>query len=483
MATSATETELNTHAAPPRPVALPTLDEVYADVSRNEKILQIEKDLLAQGVQHIYLQFVTIQGRVVAKVIPTTYWVEAASKGMSWSYLVASGHQVNMRGEPIGPGGAATTEGLLLPDVDTMAVLPWDRRVARVFCTAYRRLDEEVAPGVVVEDDARAALKLALLRLKADLGITAMSGCEPEMSWFRGRDAIDTSASYFPPHIGTSYHVRHLDDVREILIKVSEYCEQLGFTMIQADYEDPGQLEINFQYDDFLATADRLVTYRQVCMQVAKELGVIATFMPKPVAGIMANGCHHHVSFWRDGTNVMVDPTATTRDNFNTTGKHAIGGILKHARGMMALLAPTVNSYKRFLDANWCPTTATWGYDNRACALRVVPGRIEVRPPDASCNPYLTHLAILEAVRDGWRNEIDPGAPQASGDPIETEGFAPLPFTLTEALDALEQDEVISNALPPQLLKYFLECKRDEWLRFCGAITEWDFDNYLNYVP
>jgi glutamine synthetase len=267
--------------------------------------------------------------------------------------------------------------------------------------------------------------------------------------------------------------------------------------MIQATYEDPAQLEINFAHDNFVSTADRVVTYRQICIQVAQELGLLATFMPKPVAGIMANGCHHHVSFVRGGDNVLMDLSAPTRRNLTEAGRHAVGGLLTHARGMMALFAPTVNSYKRYLEGDptaestgLTPNAANWGYDNRLAAVRALPGRFEVRAPDASINPYLSHLAILAAVRDGWDKKIDPGPPQegdgpgaANGNSAEAKSFPALPLTLAEALEAFEADDVITKSLGPKLTQLFVDCKRDEWLRYCGAITNWDFDTYLHYLP
>jgi glutamine synthetase len=463
-----------------------TLEQLYADTSRRTKIAEIERQLIADGVEHVYFQYVSVQGRVMAKVVPTEFWSHAAEKGLAWAYVVAGGMHVARNGDVVGSGGGATQEGLLLPDLDTVVVLPWDTRVARVFCTHYRRLDEDTAPGVIAADDCRALLRRALQQTYDDSGVVARSGCEPEMMWFRNRESIDGSSSHFPAHVATSYSVRHLEDVREVLARVTRYARAMGFPMIQADYEDPGQLECNFQFDDFLTTADRLVTYRQICTQVADELGMVATFMPKPVAGLMANGCHHNVSLWRGDENIFIDPAVNSRHNLTPEGLHAIGGLLTHSRGMMALLAPTVNSYKRFLDAIWSPSAVNWGYDNRAAAMRVVPGRIEVRPPDASTNPYLSHVAILAAMKDGIKNEVDPGEPLEG--PIGAavaagQQFAPLPTTLAEALDALDDDEVIKSALTPELYRVFVDAKRDEWMRFCGAITEWDIQTYLNYIP
>jgi glutamine synthetase len=153
------------------------------------------------------------------------------------------------------------------------------------------------------------------------------------------------------------------------------------------------------------------------------------------------------------------------------------------------VLSPTVNSYKRFTEANWSPEGVNWGFDNRACAIRVVPGRLELRLPDASVNPYLSHVAILAAVKDGWDRKLEPGPAQEGAvlEPGAGNGsgptFDPLPWTLEKALDAFEGDEVISRALPAGLREVFLQCKRDEWLRFCGSVTDWDHRTYLNYLP
>jgi glutamine synthetase len=262
--------------------------------------------------------------------------------------------------------------------------------------------------------------------------------------------------------------------------------------MIEGDYEDTGQLELNFAYDRCERTCDRLVTYRQVCAQVARELGVIASFMPKPTVGAMANGCHHNLSLWRGEDNAFVDP-ANPALHLTPTAEHALGGILAHARGMLALLAPTVNSYARYWDVGqFAPSIVNWGYDNRTCAVRVsARGRLEFKLPDASVNPYLSHTAILAAMADGLERELDPGPPQAgdsyapdvvAADAAER-GYAPLPRTLGDALAALAEDDVVTGALPGPLLAAFVEYKTDEWERFCGTVTEWHREMYLRALP
>lgn len=468
-----------------------TFADVVSDVDRAAKIAAISERLRNEDIRHIYCQYVSIQGRVLAKAIPASLWENVAAKGLSFAYASAAGWYTSRTNALIGEGGGKAPEGIAVPDLDTFEVLPWDPTMARVFVDHFRRPDEQEA-GQPVGDSSRQVLARALADLRDSLGLEAQSGCEPEMSWFKDRESINTSASRMPDYICPGYHVRHLEDVRPVLKKVTEYGQAMGLEMIQADYEDPGQLECNFLYDECMKTADRLVTYRQICVQVAEELGLFATFMPKPVAGIMANGCHHHISLWRDGENVLLEPDAYgDLLQLTETGRHAIGGILEHSRGMMALLAPTVNSYKRFLEGIWAPVASNWGFDNRSCTVRVLPGRFEIRSPDASVNPYLSHTALLAAMRDGIERRIDPG-PAETGDTYmqapasSTNGkpkFAKLPVTLAQALESLAGDEVIRNALPESLYDTFVALKTDEWERYCGAITNWDYETYLDYVP
>jgi glutamine synthetase len=286
--------------------------------------------------------------------------------------------------------------------------------------------------------------------------------------------------------VSPAYHFGALEMMRPIVRRVVAYAQALGLDMIEGDYEDAGQLELNFQYDVCERTCDNLVTYRQVCAQVAREFGVIASFMPKPTVGAMANGCHHNLSLWRDGENVFADPRDPTL-HVTETARHAMGGILAHAPGMLALCAPTVNSYARYWDTGqFAPGAVNWGFDNRTCAIRVsASGRLEYKLPDASVNPYLSHVAVLAAIAHGLDEKLDPGPPQAgdSYDPGVAGSYAQLPRTLGEALGLLEADDVVRGALPSELFDAFVEYKTDEWGRFCSTVTEWHREMYLKALP
>lgn len=464
-------------------MAVTALEDTLNEQARARALQEAIARMREYDVKHVYLQYTSVPGRVMGKVVPAPHFERIAEDGLAWTYLSAGGFTASVSGDVLGPAPLTLTEGLLIPDLETFQVLPWDRDMARVFCDHYHRPDDPERPGEIVLGDSRALLKRMHRDFQAEFGLELKTGCEPEMSWFPDRESITASISNLPDHVGSAYHIGHLEEMREILKRVTRYGQALGLDMIQADYEDPGQIEMNFSYGTCVETADRLTTYRQICVQVARELGVFATFMPKPVPNIMANGCHHHLSLWRGEESAIENPDGRS---LNDLGRWAIGGLLAHARGMSAIVAPTVNSYARFWDVGqFAPSVPIWGYDNRQCIVRVLGTRAEYRAPDASCNPYLSHAVTLAALRDGIVNRIDPGEPHV--DEVEaTEDdarFPLLPRTLGEALEAFEQDEVISAALPDDIRETFLAIKHDEWHRACGVVTEWHREMYLTYLP
>jgi len=282
--------------------------------------------------------------------------------------------------------------------------------------------------------------------------------------------------------------------------------------MIQGDHEDaPGQLELNFMFDDCLRTADRLTTYRQICAQVAREFNLIACFMTKPFMGVSASGCHHNVSLWRGGEEKVnklgheklpgLEGSFTYLKGGENTfmplkgevkpgpvGLNCIGGIIKHVGALTAIGSSTVNSYRRLWDTGfWAPVYADWGYQNRTCALRIsAPGRFEYRSVDSTVNPYLMAAAILKAFDDGINQKMDPGEPEerniyaamAAGKKVKK-----LPMSLGEALTELNKDETIKSAMPDEMYRVFTHYKNDEWEKFMATVTEWDLKQYWDYLP
>ena len=446
----------------------------------------IRERIEASGVEYLYYQGVTISGRVIGKVVPARHLLRNTERGVQLHRTAAADLQTTREGQLLG-GGVEAAEFTMMPDLDTFAVLPWDKTVARFFCRMYEPGHRPGDGGQPYAGDPRGNLIRVHEAFTAKTGLELRSGCEPEMTWTgQGLEAK------FRPGSSPAYHVEHLERYRPIYQKVIGYAQELGLDMIEGDYEDPGQLELNWMFDHANLTADRLITYRQVCRQVGRELGVTPSFMPKPATGMMGNGCHHNVSLWTTGTapastgqvNVLAEPGRTDL-HLTEAGRHALGGILAHAAGGMLVFGPTVNSYKRYWDAGqFAPSQINWGIDNKTCTVRLsAVGRLEFKLPDAMVNPYLSHAILIRSVEDGLAANTDPGEPQAGSSYGGTSKFARLPLTLGEALAVFQEDMVVRSALGDELSDLLVACKSDEWARFCGTVTDWEFQMYAEAAP
>lgn len=432
------------------------------------------------GVEYVYYQSVTITGRVVGKVMPARHLERTAVKGVQQHRTAAANLQSTREGLLLG-GGVHAAEYTAIPDLETFAVLPWDTSFARVFCRLYEPDHLREGAGAPYACDSRGVLQRAHREFTERTGLEMRTGCEPEMTWkgegLEGR---------FRPESSPAYHLEHLERNRPIVKKVIAYAQALGLDMIEGDYEDEFQIELNFMYDRADLTADRLITYRQVCKQVARELGIEASFMPKPATGMMGNGCHHNFSFWRDGVNVLEEPGVTVL-HLSPEGRHALGGLLMHSAGAMLINGSTVNSYKRYWDAGqFAPSKINWGMDNKTCTVRLsANGRLEYKLPDAAVNPYLSHAVMIAACEDGLKNAIEPGEPDqgSSYEGIQDARFPELPMTLGEAVTAFRRDEVVTSVLGEELSTLLVDYHADEWARFCGYVTDWERATYWDDAP
>jgi glutamine synthetase len=438
-------------------------------------------DLVARveqaSVEFIYYQFVSINGRVLAKVVPAAHLRRSLDKGVQFHGSAIADVASDRHGDLFG-GGIAAEEFAVMPDADSFQVLPWEPSVGRFLCSLYRRDDSHRDPGAPLPTDTRGVMRRAIDGLEARTGYELRSGTEPEITW-RG-------AGYDPvarPGVSTAYHAGTLELTREIYQRVIRYARAMDIEMIEGDYEDAGQIELNFMYDRADRTADRLLTYRQICVQVARELGIEVTFMPKPTVGIMGNGCHHNLSLWQDGQNVFAEP-GRRELHITDTARHALGGLLAHAAESMAVYGSTVNSYKRYWDAGqFAPSRVDWGLDDRSRSVRVsASGRLELKLPDSIVNPYLSHTLIAAAIEDGLANAIDPGPAPEPGT-IGPELFDPLPLTLGDAVERFGTSPWVRATLGADLTDLYTAFKRDEWARFCGAVTDWEETMYRQWIP
>jgi glutamine synthetase len=461
------------------------LEAFVSAAGRDDAVRQVRERIDREGITYIYFQFPSVTGRIMGKGVPASHWEAIAEKGFQLVYGATANLFVDRHGDYIGYGPEAA-ELVGIPEPETFMPLPWDEKVARVWCQCFRNREEREAPGALLTSDSRANLKRIQGEFEATTGLHLRAGTEPEMMWLKLKpDGTPDVDGVTKPYC---YHIDQFSELQPIIHKVIEYGQAMGLDMIQGDHEDaPGQIELNFNFDRAEITADNLSTYRQICRQVGRELGAFPCFMPKPFMGVSANGCHHNISLWEGDRNAF-DPDTDDRQRPSQTGLHAIGGILEHLGALTAVTASTVNSYRRLWDTGfWAPVFADWGYQNRTTALRVsAPGRFEYRSVDSAVNPYLSMAVLIAAMADGIERKLDPGEPEerniyeamSAGKEVKK-----IPMTFGDALDALEADEVIRGAMPGDLYRVFMHYKRDEWERYCATVSDWDVKEYLDVLP
>ena len=277
------------------------------------------------------------------------------------------------------------------------------------------------------------------------------------------------------------------------MTEVIAFMQKLGWDPYAGDHEDANcQFEINWTYADAMTTADRHTFFKWMVRTVAEQRGLLATFMPKPFGHLTGNGAHVHLSLAdaNTGKNLFLDSSSEL--GLSQLGRWFMGGVLRHARALSALVAPLVNSYKRLVrgaprsGATWAPVYITYGQSNRTQMIRVPsPGRFEIRVVDGAANPYLAFAGIIAAGLDGIEEKIDPGPINLDNlyevpeDKLRERRIDVLPATLAEALDDFEHDSVVQGALGKEYAKEYLRVKREEWLMHSRNVSAWERDHYL----
>ncbi len=372
---------------------------------------------------------------------------------------------------------------LLAPDFSTFRVFPWgdpDNRVARLIC------DINMPDGSPFIGDPRGALKRQIERA-AGMGFTMNAGMEAEFFMFkRGADGEPSTVTH---DVGAYFDLTPVDLGEDARRAIVDILEQMGFEIEAAHHEVAhGQHEIDFRYADALTTADNIATFRFVVRNVARQFGLHASFMPKPIYGQNGSGMHTHQSLFRGSENAFWDRNAQWE--LSEIALHYIGGLLQHARGYCAITNPLVNSYKRLVPGYEAPVNVAWSMRNRSPMIRIpdrreLGTRIELRMPDPSANPYLALAVQLAAGLHGIESKAD------SREPVNTNIWEmshrekrrlridDLPHDLEEACDELEKDDVIKEALGDHITRNFLEAKRQEWREYIIQVSQWELDNYL----
>ena len=427
----------------------------------------------ATGVKYFMVSFTDLFGGQRAKLVPAQAIAEMQEDGAGFA-----GFATYLDMTPAHP------DMLAVPDASSVIQLPWKPEVAWVAANC-------VMEGEHVAQAPRNVLR-KLIDRAADQGLHVKTGIEAEFFLLTPQgdqisDPFDTAAK---PCYDQQAVMRRYEVIREIC----DYMLELGWGPYQNDHEDAnGQFEMNWEFDDALKTADKHSFFKFMAKSVAEKHGLRATFMPKPIEGLTGNGCHAHISVW-DGagnaakTNVFADDAMDL--GLSQSGRHFLGGIMKHASALAAITNPTVNSYKRInaprtmSGATWAPNTVTWTSNNRTHMVRVPgPGRFELRLPDGAANPYLLQAVIIAAGLDGVSTKADPGKRYdidmyAEGHKVR--GAPRLPLNLLDALREFNKNKGLKSMLGDEFSAAYLKLKHQEWDAFAAHFSTWEKENTLD---
>lgn len=425
----------------------------------------------------IRVTYPDLHGIARGKEVPAREFDRVVESGLTFCSAVMS---TDLNHTPVLGAEEGYPDLVARPDLTTMGPLPWEPGVASVLA------DLEPVLGGPQPADPRGAVRRAVSAY-AELGLTPIVA--PELEFFLLKPDADAPSGYSRrvDRLSMVYTVGPQADPDALMRGITESLATLGLEAFAFNHEfNNSQYEINVRHGDALTAADRAFRLKCAVKDVAALNGLLATFMGKPFNDQGGSGTHFHLSLDRDGVNAFDDPGG--REGCSALLRHWIAGVLYHAPALMAFLNPTINSYRRTVPDSLAPTQANWGWDNRTAFVRVPPerghgARAEVRIGDGTCNPYLGIAALLHAGLHGIREELEP-PPPAAGDTYREHGpeADPLPVALAQALDALEADQLLSDAIGDEIVVPFVAVKRSEVQRHRAWVSDWELTEYLHHL-
>ena len=442
---------------------------------------ELRKRAQDDGIEFFFAQFVDMHGKPNAKLVPSQNFDSMMEEGAGFAGFAAG----PMGQTPASPDVAA------MPDPSSYTKVPFKPGLARLACNI-------TVAGEPWPYCPRTILSNAVERA-AKLGYRLKMGIELEFFLIKERDGKIVLLDDLDTLEQPCYDMKGLTRNYEFISTLSKYQNELGWGNYANDHEDAnGQFESNFDYDDALITADRAIFFRYMVHAMAQERGYLATFMPKPFAHLTGNGAHLHISLWDPSgdTNLFAADDDPRGLGLSTLAYSFLGGVIDHAEAVLAIGAPTVNSYKRIgvgaptSGATWSPAYATYGMNNRTQAIRIpAPGRIEIRAVDGSANPYLATAALIGAGLDGVANSTNPGEPntenlyELSEADVAARGIKQLPATLLDAVRILKEDAVVQDWLGQGIgesyVDYFVKTKTAEFNEYHSGVSDWELKKYL----
>ncbi len=452
------------------------------ETSQPTSLQDLKTDLEARGVKYLLPSYVDMHGASKSKMVPIAHF----DRMMAGSELCTGAALDGV------PQVISDPEVGAHPDPASCLVQPWQRDVAWFASDLW-------CDGKPFEPCSRMILK-RVLDQAAGMGFRINLGMEAEFFVFREDEAgrllpVSDRHNLAKP----AYDVPRLLDNMAWLSETVDAMNELGWDVYSFDHEDGiGQFEIDFAYADALTMADRFVFFRRMANAIARKHGAFATFMPKPFGDYAGSGAHFNMSIadLETGRNLCVPSGDDPRGcDLSEISYHFIAGIMRHLPALSAVVAPTVNSYKRLIlkgsnsGFTWAPVFQCYGDNNRTNTVRIPGGggRVELRLVDPMCNPYLGAALTIAAGLEGIREGLDPGAPQFSNmyekTPAELDalGVKVLPRTLEEALNAFEADGLARQVFGEAMFDAWLRYKRDEWLSYLNHVSDWETKRYMHF--
>ncbi len=425
-------------------------------------------------IKFVFLQFTDILGMIKSATIPVERLHDALDKGI---WFDGSSIQGFVR--------ICESDMILIPDPATYQVIPWKldgKESARFIC------DIHTPEGEPFEGDPRSILKRAVAEAQK-MGYSFNTGPEVEFYLLKKEDGRITTT---PHDIGGYFDYPAKDLASEVREDIIFALEKMGMISEMSHHEcGPGQHEIDVRYSDAISSADNTITLKYVIKSIASEHGLYASFMPKPLYKQAGSGMHVHQSLFKGDKNAFYD--AKDKYKLSDVAYNFMAGQLFHAKAMTAVLAPTVNSYKRLVSGYEAPVYVCWAQVNRSALIRIPrysPGReqstrLELRCPDPSCNPYLAFAVMLQAGLDGMKRNMKPPKPveedvyEFNEAKLAEYKIDTLPFSIKRAVEELKKDEVVKLALGKHTCDNFIQAKLSEFDEYRMQITPWELSKYL----
>ena len=439
------------------------------DIDSNTNLTSIHE------VKYYIASFVDIHGISKAKMVPADHLEEMKNGSEMFTGAALDGVPQNVNDDEVAAH----------PDLSRSITLPWNKSI--VWCPSDLYVKDKS-----FEACSRTILKRVIAEA-LDYGLSFNLGIEAEFFIFKGTHSDFTPLSERDNLGKAAYDVRLLLDNIDIVNEIVTAMNELGWGVYSFDHEDAnGQVEIDFNFSDVLTMCDRFVFLRFMAGEIARKHGAFASFMPKPLAHLTGSGAHFNMSATdKNGNNVFKSDSQDGQ--VSDLAKFFSGGIIKHAAAITAVIAPTVNSYKRLTKRTsasgftWAPIVASFGSNNRTNMLRtpMAGNRVECRAVDSSVNPYLAAALLISAGLEGVKNEISPGEQytenlyEISVDQLEKQGVKFLPKSLIEAITAFEASDLAHRVFGESMFHSYCKYKKQEWEEYHQYVSEWEISRYL----